>query len=145
MVLFSSESSVVAARAQKQEQQQQQQQIVGAVWYPDFVFMMRVSTILLCWPQFHCFLDLILICPYFKSTEVKTSSEHCNRDNIWRWVWFIYWFFSYFSPYYFFVLFVLTCYYIVIIIVLRCVPCMYLIYTEVKLLSEHSNSDNNRR
>ena len=48
-------------------------------------------------------------------------------------------------PYYCFVIFVLIYCSIVIIIVLQCVPRMYLISTEVKTLKEYSNSDNIRR
>ena len=142
---------VVALGSQKEEHQQQQQQSVVAVWSPGLLFKMSVSAILLFHSfsdnlQFHYCFARIPIHAYFKSTEVKTSSENFSSDNIWWWVWFIYWFFCLcLPPYYCFVIFVLTCCYIIINILLQCVTQVYWIYTEVKPLSEHSNRDNIRR
>ena len=47
--------------------------------------------------------------------------------------------------YYSFDFFIETCCYIFIIIVLQCVPCVYLITTVVKKLKEHRNIKNSRR
>ena len=112
--------------------------------------MMRISVVLLFRSfsanlQFHRCLYLILIGPSFKYTGVKTSSEHCSTKKLTVSIIYllIALFCHFLPPYYCSVLFILTLCYIVIIILLRRVSFVYLIDTEVKLLSEQSNSNSN--
>ena len=82
MVLFIyTQLSVVSETAPKQEHQKQQHHRVCYVQYPNLVFAMIFSYVLLFHLLyanllFHCFLDIIIIRPLRISMELTTISEH---------------------------------------------------------------------